>query len=84
MERVSRLSCWTGPVEPIPLTGGITNANFAVTDAGEKFFVRLGQDIPSHGVMRFNELAASRAAHAAGLSPEAGHAGEGVRLPRSV
>ena len=84
LERVSRLSCWTGPVEPIPLIGGITNANFAVTDAGEKFFVRLGQDIPSHGVMRFNELAASRAAHAAGLSPEVVHAGEGALVLRFV
>ena len=84
LERVSRLSCWTGPVEPIPVAGGITNANFAVTDAREKFFVRLGQDIPSHGVMRFNELAASRAAHAAGLSPEVVHAGEGALVLRFV
>ena len=84
LERVSRLSCWTGPVEPIPLTGGITNANFAVTDGGEKFFVRLGRDIPMHGVMRFNELAASRAAHAVGLSPAVVHAGEGALVLRFV
>jgi thiamine kinase-like enzyme len=31
--------------------------------------VRLGEDIPKHHVMRFNELSASRAAHLAGLSP---------------
>jgi thiamine kinase-like enzyme len=31
--------------------------------------VRIGDDIPVHQIMRFNELAASRAAHAAGVSP---------------
>jgi hypothetical protein len=31
--------------------------------------VRIGDDIPVHQVMRANELAASRAAHLAGLSP---------------
>jgi thiamine kinase-like enzyme len=84
LERVSRLSCWTGRVEPIPVAGGITNENFTVTDGGEKFFVRLGRDIPIHGVMRFNELAASRAAHEAGLSPEVVHASEGVLVLRFV
>ena len=71
-------------MEPIRLAGGITNDNFAVTDGGEKFFVRLGRDIPIHGVMRFNELAASRAAHEAGLSPEVVHAGEGALVLRFV
>ena len=84
IEHVSRLPCWKGPVEPIPLSGGITNENFAVTDAGEKFFVRLGEDIPVHGVMRFNELAASRAAYQAGLSPEVVHAEVGALVLRFV
>jgi hypothetical protein len=30
-----------------------------IEDAGEKFVVRLGGDIPVHHVMRFNEMAAS-------------------------
>ena len=62
LERVSRLTCWKGGVEPRPLTGGITNQNFVVEDAGQRYFVRIGDDIPIHGVMRFNELAASRGA----------------------
>lgn len=69
-EKTKKLSCWSGPIDPKPLTGGITNTNFIVEDAGQKFVVRIGDDIPVHGVMRFNELAASRAAHAAGVSPE--------------
>ena len=76
--KTAGLSCWSGPVDPKPLTGGITNTNFVVEDAGRKYVVRIGDDIPVHGVMRFNELAASRAAHAAGLSPAVVHAEPGV------
>jgi thiamine kinase-like enzyme len=72
-EKAARLTCWKGRVEPRPLTGGITNQNFVVEDAGQRYFVRIGDDIPIHGVMRFNELAASRAAAAAGVSPEVVH-----------
>jgi thiamine kinase-like enzyme len=73
VERAKRLSIWTGPVEPVPLGGGITNTNYLVEDAGRKVVVRIGDDIPVHQVMRFNELAASRAAHAAGISPAVLH-----------
>ncbi len=71
--RIRRLRCWSGAVDPEPLKGGITNANYVVEDGGRRFVVRIGDDIPVHGVMRFNELAASRAAFAAGLSPEVVH-----------
>jgi thiamine kinase-like enzyme len=71
--RAAALSCWSGPVTPEPLSGGITNANFVVTDRGRRFFVRIGDDIPVHGILRFHELAASRAAAAAGVSPAVVH-----------
>ena len=77
-DRVVRLPIWTGPVDPTPLAGGITNVNFVVEDAGRRFVVRVGDDIPVHQVMRFNERAASQAAHAAGLSPEVVHAEPGI------
>jgi thiamine kinase-like enzyme len=83
-DRVAQLACWRGPVSPEPLGGGITNLNFTVEDGGEKFVVRIGDDILVHQVMRFNELAASRAAHAAGLSPEVVHAEPGVIVMRFV
>jgi len=73
LARAAALRFWSGPVEPIALKGGITNANFEVRDRGRRFFVRIGDDIPVHGVMRFAELAASRAAHAAGLAPAVLH-----------
>jgi thiamine kinase-like enzyme len=71
--RAAKLSCWSGPVQPVPLKGGITNANYLVEDRGSKYFVRIGEDIPVHGVMRFNELASSQAAAAAGVSPPVVH-----------
>ena len=83
-ERIARLSCWSGPVVPEILKGGITNANFLVQDRGDRFVVRLAEDIPVHGIMRFNELAASRAAHAAGLSPEVVHSERGAIVLRFI
>ncbi len=76
--RVASLPVWRGPVAPEPLGGGITNTNFLVRDGGRRYVVRVGEDIPVHGVMRFNELAASRAAHAAGISPAVVHAEPGI------
>ena len=76
--RAAGLSLWRGRVEPEPLKGGITNTNFKVVDQGRAFFVRIGADIPVHGVLRFNELAAAKAAAAAGISPAIVHAEPGV------
>jgi thiamine kinase-like enzyme len=76
--RAAGLPIWTGPVSPEPLGGGLTNVNFVVEDAGRRYVVRIGDDIVEHQVMRFNELAASRAAHAAGVSPAVVHHEPGV------
>ena len=83
-ERVARLPCWKGEVAPEPLGGGITNVNFSVEDAGERYVVRIGEDIPVHGIYRVNELATARAAHAAGISPEIVHAEPGALVMRWV
>ncbi len=82
--RAASLACWSDPVEPTPITGGMTNSNFAVEHGGERFFVRIGNDIPMHGVIRWNEVAASRAAHAAGISPEVVHDEPGVIVLRFI
>lgn len=76
--RVAALAIWSGRVEPMPLAGGITNQNFTVEDRGRRYVVRVGDDILVHGVVRANELAASRAAHLAGLSPGVVHAEPGI------
>lgn len=74
----AQLAFWNGPVEPEPLSGGITNTNFVVTDQGRTYVVRIGTDIPVHHILRWHELAASRAAHAAGISPAVVHAEPGA------
>ena len=83
-ERAARLPCWKGEVAPEPLGGGITNINFTVDDAGDRYVVRIGDDIPVHGVYRVHELAAARAAHAAGIAPEIVHAEPGALVMRWV
>src|SRR3546814_1240460 len=75
---VTALDLWQGPVDPQPLSGGITNKNYLVEDAGRRYVVRVGDDIPIHQVMRFNELAASLAAAEAGISPAVVHREPGV------
>ena len=83
--KIARLPCWQGPIEVEPLVGGMTNRNFLVTDpSAGRFVVRVGSDLPEHGVMRFNELAAARAAHAAGISPEVVFATEGMQVSRFI
>ena len=83
-ERIARLAFWNGPVEPRRLAGGITNMNFVVEDAGERYVVRAGDDLPLHQILRFNEAAASRAAFQAGISPEVVHAEPGILVMRYI
>jgi thiamine kinase-like enzyme len=78
--RAVRLACWKGRVMPRALGGGISNHNFLVEDGGERFFVRIGEDFEVHNVLRRFELAASRAAYAAGISPEVVHAEPGAMV----
>lgn len=72
-DRIKYLAIWRGPITVSPLDGGITNRNFLVQDGAHKSVVRIGTDIPAHQIMRFNELSASKAAHAAGISPAVIH-----------
>jgi thiamine kinase-like enzyme len=69
ISRALALPIWDGQATAVPLGGGITNLNVLVTDARRQAVVRIGNDIPVHQIMRFNELAASHAAQAAGVSP---------------
>ncbi|MEQ8294586.1 MAG: phosphotransferase [Roseovarius sp.] len=78
--RIQALPIWKGPIAATPLTGGITNVNYRVTDDQATYVVRVGDDIPLHQVLRFNELSAARAAHAAGLSPAVVHAENGLTV----
>lgn len=78
IEKAAGLSCFSNPQDIEPLDGGITNVNLTVRDGDQRYVVRLGDDIPEHGVMRWHELALSRAAEAAGISPAVVHSEPGV------
>ena len=69
------LPIWRGTPRLSVLSGGITNVNFRVTDDSGDYVVRIGDDIPVHHISRAGELAASIAAHAAGVSPPVIHQG---------
>lgn len=81
-DRVRQLPCWHGALSVAPLAGGMTNRNYLVEDSRGKHVVRLGQDVPHHHLLRWHELAVSRAAHAAGLSPEVEYAEPGALVMR--
>ncbi len=80
LDKIKALPIWHHEITATPLGGGITNVNYTVIDGDRKYVVRLGEDIAHHHVMRFNELAASRAAHAAGLSPAVVYAAQGITV----
>src|SRR5215468_5186289 len=83
-QRIERLSCWQGRVALEPLKGGLTNISYVATDGAAKYVVRCGEDIPVHHVFRDRERAASRAAHAAGLSPEVIYIEPGITVLRFI
>ena len=66
------------------MSGGITNTNFRVDDAGDSYMVRIGGNIPVHGIRRTYEAACSRAAHAAGVAPEVTFSAKGVLVFRWI
>ncbi|MFZ2099154.1 MAG: choline/ethanolamine kinase family protein [Oricola sp.] len=80
MERIAALPCWAGGVDMTPLTGGLSNESWLVTDAAGKHVVRFGRDYPFHHVIREREIAVARAAHAAGFSPKVEYAEPGVMV----
>ncbi len=80
INRIKALPIWSGETTITALQGGLTNLNFVVEDGLGKYVARLGEDIQAHHVLRFNELAASRAAHEAGLSPEVVFADDGIMV----
>ncbi len=84
LARILNLPCWRGRPNASPLTGGMTNRNYLVEDLAGRHVVRFGEDIPHHAVSRAHELAVSRAAHAAGLSPEVEYAETGILVMRFV
>lgn len=73
-----RLKFFTAPGRVELLGGGKTNHNVFVEDQGRGYVVRFGSDIVDHGILRWNELAVTRAAERAGVGPAVRHAEPGL------
>lgn len=79
-ERIASLPLWRGPIAITPLSGGLSNESFVVTDDAGRHVVRFGKDYPFHHVFREREVMTARAAEAAGFAPAVEHAGPGVMV----
>jgi thiamine kinase-like enzyme len=75
-EVVASIDAWRGrEVEVEPLTGGLTNRNYALTVDGRRMFVRVpGDETDLLAVDRANELHNSRAAAETGIGARVLHA----------
>ena len=82
--KIAALPCWTGSVDMEPLTGGLSNESWIVTDAAGKHVVRFGKDYPFHHVIREREISVARAAHEAGFSPKVEYSEPGVMVSAFV
>ncbi len=80
MDRIAELPCWYGEITSEPLTGGLSNESWLVTDTNGKHVVRFGSDYPFHHVFRDREVMVAKAAHSAGFAPEVEHAEPGIMV----
>ena len=78
------LPCWSGEIEAEPLPGGLSNEIWKVRDTIDTYVVRFVEDYPFHHVSRSREVAAARAAHAAGFAPEVIFAAKGVMVTKFI
>lgn len=84
LDRARRLPCWQGPVSLEPLGGGLSNRNFHARDDEGEWVVRLAGEVPEHGIVRANDIAASRAAATAGIAPALRYAGADALVIRFI
>lgn len=79
-DTLAALPCWQGEWTAEPLSGGLSNEIWKVTDTAGAHVVRFGEDYPFHCVDRVREAMSARAAHALGFGPEVEHTGPGVMV----
>ena len=80
LSRIRALPFWRGPLTLTPLIGGLCNRNFIAENQSKKFVVRVGADIPVHGISQASVEIAMRAAAAAGVSPALRYAESGLSI----
>ena len=80
LDHIRALPCFSGKIEIEPLTGGLSNESWLVSDTTGRHVVRLGRDFPFHHVDRKREVMTARAAHAAGFAPRVEYAEPGIMV----
>lgn len=80
LDDIRALPCFSGSIEIEPMTGGLSNQSWLVSDANGRHVVRLGRDYPFHHVDRRREVMTARAAHAAGFAPRVEYAEPGIMV----
>lgn len=80
LDHIRDLPCFSNVAGIEPLTGGLSNESWLVTDAIGRHVVRLGRDFPFHHVDRAREVMTARAAHAAGFAPRVEYSEPGIMV----
>ncbi|MGJ8571494.1 MAG: phosphotransferase [Hoeflea sp.] len=80
LDHIRALPCFSGKIEIEPLTGGLSNESWLVSDAAGRHVVRLGRDFPFHHVDRKREIMTACAAHEAGFAPRVEYFEPGIMV----
>lgn len=84
LDKIRALPCFNGPLDIAPLSGGLSNESWIVSDAAGRHVVRFGTDYPFHHVDRNRELMTARAAHEAGFAPRVEYAEPGIMVSQFI
>ena len=82
--RIAALPLWHGNPIIEPVAAGRTNRNFVVRDQGQRYFARVGAEIPLHGISRAAERRCAMLAADAGIAPAVVFAGGGIMITAYV
>lgn len=82
--RLAALPIWPGRPEISFVPAGRTNRNYLVVSQGRRYFARIGNDIPAHGISRAAELRCAGTAARAQLAPDVLYAENGIMVSAFV
>ena len=77
-ERIKALPLWPSIPVIAPITAGRTNRNFLVTCGKQRYFARIGYDLPSHRISRAVEARCALFAAQNGVAPAVHYADNGI------
>ena len=83
-QEIRKIAFWSGPISLQPLTGGITNRNYLVSQGPDRFVARVGAELPHLGIDRRNELECHHAAETLGVAPRIVYGENGILVTRYI